>query len=117
MKGGLFLDPISRNRLKNNIRLAMEKQLKAKGVSQYPHYKDLVQDYLNLWDIKNLLADDIKVRGVSIRWENGERQSGYKKNESISELLKVNKQMLTILYDLGIRASDLKVVVEDDNDL
>lgn len=101
-------------KLRRKIELAIIKQLKEKKIYQYAHYQDLVNDYMKLWDFKNMLQEDIDKRGVSVYWQNSETQYGYKKNESISELLKVNKQMLTILYDLGIRASDLKVVEEDE---
>ena len=102
------------DKLRKRIERAIIKQLKEKQVYQFAHYQDLVQDYMKFWDIKNMLQADIEARGVSVYWCNGGGQEGYKKNESISELLKVNKQMLTILYDLGIRASDLKVVEEDE---
>lgn len=101
------------DKLRRKIELAITKQLKDKKVYQFAHYQDLVNDYMKFWDVKNLLQKDIQKRGVSVRWYNGGGQEGYKKNESISELLKINKQMLTILSDLGIRASDLKVVEED----
>ncbi|SET55794.1 hypothetical protein SAMN05660297_02757 [Natronincola peptidivorans] len=101
-------------KLRKKIERAINKQMKEKKIDKHAHYKDLVKDYLSLWDIKNKLIQDIEFRGVSIKWSNGDSQGGYKKNESISELLKVNKQMLTILHDLGIRASDLKVVEEDE---
>ena len=102
------------DKLRRKIELAIINQLKVKQVYKYAHYQDLINDYMKLWDIKNKLQEDIDERGVSLYWQNGESQFGYKKNESISELLKVNKQMLTILYDLGIRASDFKVVKEDE---
>ena len=102
------------DKLRRKIELAIINQLKEKGVYKYAHYQDLVNDYMKLWDIKNLLQKNIDEIGVSVYWQNSETQFGYKKNESISELLKVNKQMLTILYDLGIRASDLKAVVADE---
>ncbi len=101
-------------KLRRKIELAIVKQLKKKQIYQFAHYQNLVEDYMKFWDIKNMLQEDIEKRGVSVYWCNGGGQEGYKKNESISELLKVNKQMLTILYDLGIRASDLKVVEEDE---
>lgn len=104
-----------RDKIRCKIKKAISKQMKEKSLDRYAHYEDLAKDYLSLWDIKNRLIDDIAERGVSVKWCNGGGQEGHKKNESISELLKVNKQMLTILYDLGIRASDLKVVDEDDN--
>lgn len=75
------------------------------------HYKDLVNDYMSLWKIKNKLIADIEKRGVSVPWSNGKVQSGYKKNESISELLKTNAQMLKILNELN-----LKPVILKDND-
>lgn len=105
---------MSDDKLRKKIKLAIERQLKEKNIYKFAHYQNLVDDYMKFWDIKNMLQEDIKERGVSIYWCNGGGQEGYKKNDSISELLKVNKQMLVILYDLGIRASDLKVVVEDE---
>lgn len=101
-------------KLRRKIELAIIKQLKEKQVYQFAHYQDLVNDYMKFWDFKNMLQKDIEKRGVSVYWCNGGGQEGYKKNESITELLKVNKQMLKILYDLGIRASDLEVVEEDE---
>lgn len=101
------------NKLRKLIEKAINAQMDEKQLSKHAHYQDLVQDYLMLWDIKNELIKDIRSRGVTTKYQNGKDQWGYKKNESISELLKVNKQMLTILYDLGIRASDIKVVDED----
>ncbi|MBE0452009.1 MAG: RNA polymerase subunit sigma-70, partial [Clostridia bacterium] len=77
---------------------------------------DLAADYLSLWDIKTKLIEDIEKRGVSVKYNNGGGQTGYKKNESVSELLKVNQQMLKLLGDLGIRAADLPVDIDDDHD-
>lgn len=101
-------------KLRRKIELAIIKQLKEKQVYQFAHYQDLVHDYMKFWDFKNMLQEDIEERGVSVYWQNGKNQHGYRKNDSISELLKVNTQMLKILYDLGVRASDLEVVEEDE---
>ena len=101
-------------KLRKKIEKAIIKQLKEKQVYQFAHYQNLIKDYMKFWDIKNMLQEDIEKRGVSIYWQNSETQYGYKKNDSVSELIKVNKQMLAVLYDLGIRASDLKVVEEDE---
>lgn len=101
-------------KLRRRVELAIINQLKEKKVYKYAHYKDLVNDYMKFWDFKNMLQEDIEERGVSVYWQNSETQKGYKKNDSISELLKVNTQMLKILFDLGVRASDLEVVEEDE---
>lgn len=100
--------------LREKIKQSIIAQLMEKDRIKYAHYEDLVNDYMKLWDFKNALQVDIEERGVSVYWQNSETQYGYKKNDSISELLKVNKQMLTILYDLGIRAADVKAVEPDD---
>lgn len=104
-------------KLRRKIELAIIKQLKSKQVYKFAHYQDLVNDYMKFWDFKNMLQEDIELRGVSVEWNNGGGQKGYKKNDSISELLKVNTQMLKILFDLGVRASDLEVVDEEDEGL
>jgi len=90
---------------------SLVEQLIANDTNQ-PHYRDLVEDYMALWDIKNKLIADITERGVAVTWENGS-QSGKKKNDSVNELNKTNKQMLTLLAALGLQATDLE---RDDSD-
>ena len=69
------------------------------------YYYDLVSDYMELWIVKSLLVRDIRERGVTVKYNNGGGQKGMKKNDSVSELLKVNAQMLKSLSDLGIKPS------------
>lgn len=76
-------------------------------------YVDLIEDYMALWDLKNKLIKDIKKRGALIEWQNSEYQKGVRKNDAVVELPKVNKQMLMLLKELGLRAVDSKV---DDTD-
>lgn len=105
---------MSDKKLRRKIELAIINQLKEKDIYKFAHYQDLVNDYMKFWDFKSMLQEDIDKRGVSILWQNSETQKGYRKNDSISELLKVNNQMLKILYDLGVRAMDLEAVEEDE---
>ncbi len=98
---------------KTEIKKDLIDQLERNGIFG-KHYLDLVNDYMSLWDIKNELIKDIKVRGVSIKWNNGGGQEGYKKNDSISELNKTNAQMLKILNELGLKAKS--EVIPDDNE-
>lgn len=93
---------------KTQIKQDLIDQLERQGIYGQ-HYLDLVNDYMALWDIKNKLIQDIKKRGVAIKWETYNKdgevvQSGYKKNESIAELNKTNAQMLKILSELGLKA-------------
>lgn len=88
-------------------------QLRERGLEQKSHYISLIDDYCRLWDVKNLLFDDIKKRGVNVEYNNGGGQKGYKKNDSLSELTKVNGQMLKILSELGLRGADVVAKEEE----
>lgn len=95
------------------IRKDMIKQLKDRNILE-SHYISLVDDYMELWNIKNLLIADINERGVNVEWNNGGGQSGVKKNDLVNELVRVNAQMLKILSELGIRGADIKHIEYDD---
>lgn len=95
------------------IKKDMIKQLKDRNILE-SHYISLVDDYMELWNIKNLLIADINERGVNVEWNNGGGQSGVKKNDSVNELVRVNAQMLKILSELGIRGADIKHIEYDD---
>lgn len=69
------------------------------------HYTDLVYDYMDLWETKKKLIADIKERGVRVKYQNSETQWGYKKNDSVDQLIKVNQQMIKLLEALGIKPS------------
>ncbi|PAF32113.1 hypothetical protein [Paenibacillus sp. 7516] len=72
------------------------KQLKANGPPPSYH-KDLVKDYLSLWDLKNELILDIESTGIQI---NG--MHGPKSNPSIADLHKTNDRMIKILDALNL---------------
>jgi len=92
---------------KKHIKESLLLQLKSNGITE-AHYIDLINDYVAMWEIKNKLIEDIKKKGVSVRYQNGENQFGYKKNDSISELNRTNRQMLIILNELGLKAANIK---------
>ncbi|WP_018249843.1 P27 family phage terminase small subunit [Orenia marismortui] len=89
---------------REEIRQDLIDKLERNGVHG-EHFLDLIEDYMALWDIKNELIADIREKGVSIKYQNGENQFGYKKNDSVTNLHKTNGQMLKILNDLGIKPS------------
>lgn len=66
--------------------------------------RDMVDDYMELWDISKALAKDIKERGVTIESELADGRCKRVKNESVGELLKTNAQMLKILDSLELKA-------------
>lgn len=80
-------------------------QLKLNG-NDTEYYRDLVQDYMDMWITKSLLSIDIRSRGVVVIYNNGGGQKGKKKNESIAEFTKTNMQMLKLLQELGITSKN-----------
>ncbi len=66
--------------------------------------RDMVDDYMELWDISKALAKDIKERGVTVESELADGRCKRVKNESVGELLKTNAQMLKILDSLELKA-------------
>ena len=89
--------------LRKAIEDDLKKQLSDKRITGR-HYHDLISDYMSLWDIKNMLIEDIDNRGVVVTW-NG----NLKKNDSVSELNKTNAQMLKLLSELGLKVSDVNM--------
>lgn len=96
-------------KLRRKIERDLREQLFLIGATQ-AHYMDLIDDYLALWDVKNMLIEDINERGVTVA---GAR--GAKKNDSIGELNKTNAQMLKILSELGLKTSELREDGEGDD--
>ena len=90
--------------IETEIKKDLLDQLERNGTTG-KYFEDLINDYISLWNIKNDLIADIEERGVSIRWQNSETSFGHKKNDSISEMIKTNGQMLKILSELGIKPS------------
>lgn len=101
---------------KSQIKQDLIDQLDRQGIYGQ-HYLDMVNDYLELWDIKNKLIKDIKKRGVTTRYQNGPDQWGHKKNDSIAELTKTSGQMLKILSELGLKARPLEIKPDDDDEM
>ena len=86
--------PVKYVRIKSDLMDQMER-----NQTYGEHFEDLLNDYMSLYEIKN-----IEKRGVTVEYNNGGGQKGIKKNDSIEQLLKANTQMLKILDALGIKA-------------
>lgn len=91
--------PVKYVRIKSDLMDQMER-----NQTYGEHFEDLLNDYMSLYEIKNMLIKDIEKRGVTVEYNNGGGQKGVKKNDSIEQLLKANTQMLKILDALGIKA-------------
>lgn len=98
---------------KKAIKNALVKQLKMNGTTG-KYYMDLVEDYMRMWDIKNMLFEDVETRGVVTEYNNGGGQTGKKQNDSVATLLKVNDRMTKILDSIGIKPQLVAVQADDD---
>ena len=86
--------PISRKKLEAD--LTEKVYARYKEVPSY--WANLISDYLALWDTSKLLMADIKENGVRVPYS-----GGMKKNDSVSELTKVQSEMRRILDCLEVR--------------
>lgn len=80
---------------------SLMEQLALKGAS-VDCFEDLILDYMSLWDTKNALIADIGNRGVMFKDKSSVGIEMMKNNPSVKELVMVNRQMLTLLKELGL---------------
>ncbi len=86
---------------RSKIKESLELQLAKKG-ADIECFQDLLCDYMALYDIKKLLNQDIKKRGVSYETSSASGYKIVKQNQSVKDLVAVNKQMLLILEKLKL---------------
>ena len=86
---------------KAQIRDSLTKQLEVKNAN-VPHFYDLILDYSDLYDIKNELKKDIKKRGVSYETTSANGYKIIKQNQSVKDLVAVEKQMTSMLKEMGL---------------
>lgn len=86
---------------KAKIKDSLIKQLEVKGAN-VAHFSDMINDFLVFYDIKKQLQMDIKVRGVSFETFSASGFPIIKQNQSVKDLVAVEKQMLSILKELGL---------------
>ena len=91
---------------RKEIRKSLIQQLQNKG-ADIALFIDLIDDYMEMWELKETLIEDIR--------ETGLRTSDGKDNASPKQLPIVNRQMLALLKTLGVTTDG--IVGEDDDDL
>lgn len=92
---------MAKRNARSGIKADLLSQLKRNGtVTKF--YTDLVGDYMEMYDAKNKLAEDIQERGVTVAYYSNNGTVNIKKNESVGEFLKVNAQMIKLLDSMGI---------------
>ena len=99
------VEKIKKTKTYREIRRSLLDQLE-RGGNDTPHFVDLVEDYMKMYVVKELANKDVQTRGTSIEWYNSETQHGFKKNDSVDQILKTNQQMIKLLDMLGIQPSN-----------
>ena len=94
-----------RETVRKEIRKNLIEQLEAKSAG-LTLFEDLVDDYLELWDLKEALKQDIKDHGL-VRTYETEKGFTEKENPAPKQLPIVNRQMLALLQQLGISADNV----------
>lgn len=83
------------------IRESLIKQLEVKNAN-VAHFMDLICDYMVLYDTKKALQKDIKKRGVSYETMSASGFPIIKQNQSVKDLVAVEKQMMAMLKEMGL---------------
>lgn len=99
-------DRIRNSKKCHELRQDLLDQLRAANMDTAVN-RDLVEDYISLWVIKQWVIIDIRTRGPVITYNNGGGQSGTKENPSIAYQLKLSSQMLKILKQLGLSGENV----------
>lgn len=88
-----------RETIRKEVRKSLEKQLVAKG-ADIGLYADKIDDYMALWDLKELYKDDIKENGLRDK-ETGEE------SDSPRLILSTMRQMDNMLKSLKLSPDDI----------
>lgn len=92
---------VKKQSTKGKIRESLIKQLQIKG-AKVAHFENLIDDYMFLFDTKNKLQKDIRKRGVSYETTSANGYKITKQNQSVKDLVAVEKQMVAMLKELGL---------------
>jgi phage terminase small subunit len=96
---------MARRKSKKAVYESLIEQLILKG-ADVACFVDLIDKYMELWDIDRLLDKDIKERGIIVETPSSVGVMTVKRNPSIKEKVAVNRQMLSILKQLQINTQE-----------
>lgn len=100
---GAKMARIKRETVRKRVERSLRQQLVAKG-ADVELFKNLIDDYMGLWDLKEEYFEDWKEYGLRVEG---------KENTSPKQIPIVNRQMLAILKQLKI---DTDNVVKEDGE-
>ena len=98
---------------KKEVRESLMEQLRLQNKTS-DFYEDLVNDYMDYWNLKKKLIADIRKKGLRYETVNGNGLTVEKPNESVTNLPKITMAMLKILNDLNLKEPLSDSSLEDD---
>lgn len=107
----------SKSKEYKNLKKDLLDDLEARGLVG-SQYTDKVEEYMDLWCLRNMLKEDIAERGVYVAYQNGANQKGTTDNKSVEKIVRVSSQLLSIWTALGFRdlANGAKVPAGGEDD-
>ena len=117
MKEGDGLAKKKRETLRKEVEESLKEQLQAKG-ADIDLFNDQIKDYMTMWDLKEMLKDDIQENGLRLNYATANGGFAEKDNPSVKQIPLINKQMLMLLKQLDISTDKaVKNGVDLDDDL
>lgn len=107
---------MKRETLRKRVRISLEKQLIAKG-ADIDLFRDQINDYMSMWDLKEQLKDDIEEHGLRLNYSTANGGKVEKDNPSVKQLPLINKQMLMLLKQMEISTDSVVTDGNNDDDL
>ena len=98
------------------IRESLEAQLKDRG-SDVTHFRELIDSYLYFYGQEKKMRADVKKNGLLIEVFTASGNVVQKENPSIKNAAAYNRQRLSILKEMGLTTSNVRIFPGDDSDL
>lgn len=106
-----------RETLRKEVEKSLKEQLSARG-ADIDLFNDQIQDYMTMWDLKEMLKDDIQENGLRLKYATANGGMAEKDNPSVKQIPLINKQMLMLLKQLDISTDKVvKDGINSDDDL
>lgn len=94
------------------LKAALLDNLEARGLVE-KMYLDKVDEYMDLWEQRIMLREDIAQRGITVV---DEKRGWTTENRSVSLEVQVSRQMLALYKTLGFTAEKVKITTAENED-
>ena len=94
-------------KLRKKIKEELQDKIKKRNDPDSIDYKlSLVDDYIHMWEVQQLMYLNIDKRGIEVPYYDRSGNLCFKKNDFVSAISTLNKQMLSLLNEMNLKADD-----------